>query len=109
MIPTREEAEELLRDGEACNPGAWADHSRAVAMCAERIAAACGAGVAVLYLVGIPYMGLTLNVYMGKGLSPATLVGLYMLPFLPFDALKIAVAALLCPRIQKSLPAAARL
>lgn len=42
MIPTREKAEELLRDGEACNPGAWADHSRAVAMCAEKIAAACG-------------------------------------------------------------------
>ena len=42
MIPTRDRAEELLRDGEACNPGAWADHSRAVAMCAQRIAAACG-------------------------------------------------------------------
>lgn len=42
MIPTREKEEELLRDGEACNPGAWADHSRAVAMCAEKIAAACG-------------------------------------------------------------------
>lgn len=42
MIPTREKAEELLRDGEACNPGAWADHSRVVALCAERIAAACG-------------------------------------------------------------------
>lgn len=42
MIPTRGKAEELLRDGEACNPGAWADHSRVTAMCAERIAAACG-------------------------------------------------------------------
>lgn len=42
MIPTRDRAEELLRDGEACNPGAWVDHSRAVAMCAQRIAAACG-------------------------------------------------------------------
>lgn len=42
MIPTREKAEELLRDGEACNPGVWADHSRVVALCAERIAAACG-------------------------------------------------------------------
>lgn len=42
MRPTREEAEELLRDGEACNPGAWGDHSRVTAMCAERIAKACG-------------------------------------------------------------------
>lgn len=42
MIPARKEAEELLKDAEACNPGQWADHSRAVAMCAERIADACG-------------------------------------------------------------------
>ena len=42
MRPTREEAEELLRDGEACNPGAWGEHSRVTAMCAERIARACG-------------------------------------------------------------------
>ncbi len=42
MVPTREAAEELLRDGEACNPGAWGEHSRVAAMCAERIAAACG-------------------------------------------------------------------
>lgn len=42
MIPARKEAEELLKDGEACNPGQWADHSRVVAMCAERIADACG-------------------------------------------------------------------
>lgn len=42
MIPTREKAEELLLDAEACNPGAWVEHSRVVAMCAEKIAAACG-------------------------------------------------------------------
>jgi len=42
MLPTREKAEELLRDGEACNPGAWAEHSRVAARCAEKIAAACG-------------------------------------------------------------------
>ncbi|MFG6355659.1 MAG: HD domain-containing protein [Acetatifactor sp.] len=42
MLPTREKAEELLRDGEAYNPGAWAEHSRVAARCAEKIAAACG-------------------------------------------------------------------
>lgn len=42
MIPARKEAEEILKDAEACNPGQWADHSRAVAVCAERIANACG-------------------------------------------------------------------
>jgi hypothetical protein len=39
--PTRKVAEELLRDAERCNPGPWGDHSRVVAMCAEKIAAAC--------------------------------------------------------------------
>lgn len=42
MIPTREKAEELLRDAETCNPGAWVKHSQAVATCAEKIAAVCG-------------------------------------------------------------------
>lgn len=41
MMPTREKAEELLCDGEECNPGNWGKHSRVVAMCAEKIATAC--------------------------------------------------------------------
>ena len=42
MLPTRERAEELLREAEQCNPGPWGDHSRTAAHCAERIARACG-------------------------------------------------------------------
>ncbi len=42
MLPTREEAEALLREAEPHNPGAWAGHSRTAARCAERIARACG-------------------------------------------------------------------
>lgn len=30
---TKEEAEELLKDAEKSNPGAWAEHSRIVAKC----------------------------------------------------------------------------
>lgn len=41
MLPTREEAEALLREAEACNPGPWGNHSRVAAHCAERIAAHC--------------------------------------------------------------------
>ncbi len=40
MIPTREEAEKLLREAEQCNPGPWGNHSRVAAHCAERIAEA---------------------------------------------------------------------
>lgn len=41
MLPTRERAEEFLKEAEMCNPGAWGNHSRVAAHCAERIAQAC--------------------------------------------------------------------
>jgi len=42
MLPTREEAEILLKEAEGCNPGPWGNHSRTAAHCAEKIAIACG-------------------------------------------------------------------
>lgn len=42
MLPTREQAEELLREAETHNPGAWGAHSRIAAHCAEKIARECG-------------------------------------------------------------------
>ncbi len=42
MLPTREEAERLLKEAKQCNPGPWVNHSRVVAHCAEKIAQACG-------------------------------------------------------------------
>lgn len=41
MLPTRKEAEEILKEAENCNPGPWGNHSRVVAHCAEKIAARC--------------------------------------------------------------------
>ena len=64
-----------------------------------RIILACVAGLAVLYAVGLPYMGLILNVYLGKGWSIGRLLRDGMLLFLPGDALKIAVAAVLFPKL----------
>ena len=64
-----------------------------------RIALACAAGLGVLYLVGLPYMALILNVYMDKGLDFWAVLKSGMLPFLPGDALKIAVAAVLFPKL----------
>ena len=60
-----------------------------------RIAAACLAGLGVIYLVGLPYMALILNVYLGKGLTAWQVITGGMLIFLPFDALKLVLAALL--------------
>ena len=70
----------------------------------RRIAGACLLGLAALYLVAMPYLWLILNVYLDRAVSPAALVSVYMLPFLPFDGLKIAAAALLCPRLRRALP-----
>ncbi|MCI8446851.1 MAG: HD domain-containing protein [Eubacterium sp.] len=42
MLPTREQAENLLKEAEKCNPGQWGNHSRTAAHCAEKIAQACG-------------------------------------------------------------------
>ena len=41
MLPKREEAEELLKEAERCNPGPWGNHSRVAAHCAEKIALEC--------------------------------------------------------------------
>ena len=52
--PSREVAEELLREAESCNPGPWGNHSRVVAMCAEKIAKACpGMNPEKAYVVGL--------------------------------------------------------
>jgi len=40
--PDAAEAECLLREGEALNPGPWGDHSRVTGMCARKIAEAVG-------------------------------------------------------------------
>lgn len=41
MLPTRKEAEEILKEAEKCNPGPWGNHSRVSAHCAEKIALEC--------------------------------------------------------------------
>ena len=64
-----------------------------------RIALAALAGLAVLYAVGLPYMA-------GMDLSAILWAG--MLPFLPGDALKILVTALLTPPIRRALDNSAK-
>lgn len=73
-----------------------------------RLVGACAAGLAVLYLIGMPYMALILNVYLGKNMSLTALLWAGMLPFLPFDALKIAVTALVSPPLCRALRAEER-
>ena len=41
MLPTLSEANRLLAEAEACNPGPWGNHSRVAAHCARMIASRC--------------------------------------------------------------------
>ena len=68
-----------------------------------RIALACAAGFAVLYLVGVPYMGVVCNAYLGRGLTFWQILKSGMLIYLPGDCLKIAVCALLAPQLTRAL------
>ena len=54
MLPIREEAETILKEAEKCNPGAWVNHSRITAHCAERIAEkCCGLDSEKAYILGL--------------------------------------------------------
>ena len=53
MIPGREEALRILAEGEERNPGAWADHCRVAARCAEKIAAAVGMDPEKAFVLGL--------------------------------------------------------
>ena len=54
MLPSRAQAEELLREAETCNPGPWGNHSRTAAHCAEKIARECpGMDADKAYILGL--------------------------------------------------------
>lgn len=70
----------------------------------RRIILGCALGLAVLYAVGLPYMALIVNVYLSKGMALRDVLYRGMLLFLPGDALKIILAAAICPILKKRLP-----
>ena len=51
------------------------------------------AGLAVLYAIGVPYMALIANAYLGKGLTFWQVIKNGMLIYLPGDLLKIALGS----------------
>jgi len=59
------------------------------------IVAACMAGLFVIYLIGLPYMALILNVYMGRAMSFGQILMSGMVIFLPYDAVKIVLTGVL--------------
>ena len=61
-------------------------------------------GLAVLYAIGVPYMALIANAYLGKGLTFWQVIKNGMLIYLPGDLLKIALGSFLCVAITRRLP-----
>lgn len=68
-----------------------------------RVLLASLVGLGVLYLVGIPYMYLVLNVYMGKGMSILAVLNAGMFLFLPGDVIKLLVTAVLSKPLLRAL------
>lgn len=68
-----------------------------------RIALACLAGLAVLYLIGLPYMYLIMKLYLHKSITVWTAVKAGMLVYLPGDAVKIAVTVLLYKPLRRAI------
>lgn len=60
-------------------------------------------GVIILYLVGLPYMYVILNFYLGKGLDVMQILKIGFLPFITFDLLKVVIAALLAVELSRRL------
>ena len=69
----------------------------------KRMVLACLAGLGTLYLVGLPYMGLVLNLYLGKAMGVGQILWGGMVLFLPGDAIKITAAVLVGERLRGRL------
>lgn len=68
-----------------------------------RVALACVAGDLAMYAVALPYMYLVLNLYMGMEKSAWDVAWGGMVIFLPGDAVKIAVTALVSDPLLKAV------
>ena len=62
------------------------------------------AGLAVLYAIGVPYMALIANGYLGKGLTFWQVLKNGMLIYLPGDMLKIAAGSALSCAVTRRVP-----
>lgn len=68
-----------------------------------RVVLACAAGVLAMYAVALPYMYAVLDLYMGMEKSVLDVIKGGMLIYLPGDAVKIAVTALVSGPLLKAV------
>ena len=65
--------------------------------------AAGAAALAVLYLVGVPYMYTVLNLYLGRDMPLAAVLWSGMAVYLPGDLLKLLAVSVLAPPLRRAL------
>ncbi len=61
------------------------------------------AGIAVLYLVGIPYFYLLMNFYLGKAMTVWTVIQYVFLPFILSDLIKAVIASAIAVPIARQV------
>jgi biotin transport system substrate-specific component len=60
-------------------------------------------GVIIIYTIGLPYMYLILNWYLGKALNVYSILKIGFIPFIFFDLIKVLIASLAGFEISKRL------
>lgn len=68
-----------------------------------RLGFAAAVGILAGYVIGTPYMGLILNLYLGKGLDVWTVVKTGCLIYLPGEGVKVLVSAFIAPPLKRAL------
>lgn len=63
----------------------------------------CIVGLFALYAIGIPYMYVIMNAYLGKAVTFGHLLVFSMLVYLPFDAVKIVIAIAISKKVRPLL------
>ncbi len=69
-----------------------------------RLTAAMLTGVAVPYIIGLPYLYAILNFYMGKAMDIPAVLMIGFVPFIGFDLLKALAAGMLIKAVGARLP-----
>ncbi len=68
-----------------------------------RCAFAAVVGILAGYVVGVPYMALILNVYLGKALDAWTIAQIGFLAYMPGEAIKVLAVAVVAPPICRAV------
>ena len=61
------------------------------------------AGIVVYYLIGLPYLYVILNFYLGKAVSAAAVITIGFTPFIVLDLFKAAAAAIMARALHRRL------